>query len=370
MNILYFITGLGVGGGEIITRNLAHEIQKQGHKVTIVSLTGECMIEMPNDMEVINLRMSKRPISFLKTLWKAKELVKEKHPDIVHANMVHAVLFCRILRLIAKIKVLICTEHTNNIEGGLRMLMYRLTNTLSDYNSNVSQKATDHFVETKAFSKDNAHTIYNGIDLDKYKPNENARATIRNEYKIREDEFVFLNVGRLMPAKDHKNLFEAMSILKHKYDKIKLICVGDGDLKQQLTEELVKKGIDKDVILAGYKENTQDYYNASDCFVLSSRWEGFGLVLAEAMSCKLPTIATNCGGTAEVIQDDKYIVPSNNPTLLSEKMEEMMNMTKEDRCKLGETNKKKAEKFDIKNIARQWLEIYDDLSASRKTRGK
>lgn len=67
------------------------------------------------------------------------------------------------------------------------------------------------------------------------------------------------------------------------------------------------------VIFAGAHIHIEDYYSAADCFVLSSAWEGFGLVLAEAMAANLPVLTTDAGGCAEVVDDYEYVVPTHDP---------------------------------------------------------
>jgi glycosyltransferase involved in cell wall biosynthesis len=108
------------------------------------------------------------------------------------------------------------------------MFIYRITDFLLDFNSNVSESATNYFVEKKTFSKSKSLTVYNGIDLSKFKINYIARKDMREQYNVREKEFVFLNVGRLTLQKDHENLLKAFSFLIKYGLKAKLMIVGSG----------------------------------------------------------------------------------------------------------------------------------------------
>ncbi len=109
-----------------------------------------------------------------------------------------------------------------------------------------------------------------------------------------------------MPAKDHKNLLQAFKIVHEKNSNTKLICVGDGVYIKDIIAYSIELGLSDSVIFTGSKNNVVDYYNTADCFVLSSAWEGFGIVLVEAMACELPVISTDCGGIKEVVQDDFF----------------------------------------------------------------
>lgn len=360
MKILYCITGLGIGGAEAITIDMAKWMITAGHEVTLLYLTGKNKQSGRIDrrLQVIGLEMRKNPFSFIKAQQNGKHFIAQWQPDVVHANMVHANLFCRILRLHCKIPLLICTEHNKNIEGILRMWMYKFTDFLSDVNTNVSEEATSFFIQQKSFSAGKSKAVYNGIDLGRFIPYRECGLAIRKQYKIGKDDFLFLNVGRLVPAKDQRNLITAFHGLMEIYPNIKLLLVGDGELRKELEQYVKKLLLEKCVIFAGIQRQIVNYYNAADCFVLSSAWEGFGLVLAEAMSCGLPVITTDAGGCAEVVDDAEYIVNPRDTRALFLKMKQVYEMEVERRWELGMRNRQRAMCFDINRICKQWLDIY------------
>ncbi len=119
MKIAYFITGLGLGGAEVVTIGIANEMVKRGHRVALVYLTGENDHAERIDprIEVIGLRMRKTPAGLITAMKKARRIIRRFRPDVVHGNMVHANLFVRLLRLSVKVPYLISTEHNKNIEG-------------------------------------------------------------------------------------------------------------------------------------------------------------------------------------------------------------------------------------------------------------
>ena len=303
MRILYVITGLTIGGAETITVKLASCMQQLGHSVMILCLTGKQLVQTPNKIDVINLNMKKSPLGFIMALRNAKEIIKDFKPNVVHGNMFHANFFCRILREICPIHLLVCSEHSKNIQSKLRMFLLRITDGLCDITTNVSQEAVDYFIAKKVFRKHKSVAVYNGIDLSEFYKNRND--SIRKEFNISNYTFVFVNVSRIMPAKDHKNLLSAFRIVHNAYQNTKLICVGMGDLLDDVMAYAAELKLKNSVLFTGNRSDVSDFYNASDCFVLSSAWEGFGIVLAEAMACELPVISTDCGGTREVVQDCK-----------------------------------------------------------------
>lgn len=360
MNILYIITGLSLGGAEIVTINLANYFVKNGNNVMIMYLTGNNAhkTRINENIEVIGLKMAKNVYGFLSAQLEAHKIIKRFRPDVIHGNMVHANLFARLLRLHCCIPLLISTEHNKDIEGKLRMKLYWITDFLSDMNTNVSKEATEYFIKQKAFSPLKTQTVYNGIDLNRFIKNNISRKEIRTLYSINKEEFLFLNIGRLTPAKGQENLLMAFDIVHKKYANTKLIIIGEGKLKDRLQEKIQFLKLSNKVILAGAHQNIEDFYNAADCFVLSSEWEGFGLVLAEAMATELPVISTDSGGCAEVLNNTEFLTPTNNILALSSKMDVVYTMSIEQKRQLGIENRIQSSRFEINKIIQQWNEIY------------
>ena len=356
MNILYTITGLTLGGAETITVNLAHRMQQRGHTVAIMFLSGEQIVQIPNNITVYNLNMKKNPFGFIKVLFSARKIVKDFKPDVVHANMFHAIFFTRLLRLIAKIPKLICTEHSNNYHGKSRRFLEHTTDFLSDLNTNVSEQATQYFIDEGVFSKSKSIPMYNGVDLNRFIKNQEK--SLRSELGISDSDYVFINVSRFNEAKDHKNLINAFNIVHKKNQNTKLICVGDGELFETVKKQSEELCLTDSMFFAGKKFNTENYYNSSDCFVLSSAWEGFGLVLVEAMACELEVISTDCGGTKEILQNDSELIPIRNSEKLAEKMIEVMKHSEQERLENGKSNREKVKKFDLNLITEKWEELY------------
>jgi glycosyltransferase involved in cell wall biosynthesis len=367
MKIAYIITSMGVGGAEIITIDIANRMLDKGNGVLILYLTGQNLNQhrINKGITIVGLNMQKNPFSLIKSLFRAKKILKRFNPDIVHSNMYHANIFSRILRIFYRFKHLICSEHNCKIGVGIRqricLLVYQITRTLSDFDTNVSQEAVALFLKYKSFNKSKSSCMYNGVDLKNFYPNNKARKEIREIYNIADNEFIFLNVGRLTLAKDQKNLIEAFSLVSKEQKNIRLIIVGKGELEQELKNFVVQKNVSNLVIFAGNIKNVQDYYNASDVFILSSAWEGFAIVIAEAMACALPIITTDAGGTREVLNNKQFIVQIRNSLALCSKMKYMCSLTNEERKQIGSKNLNRSKLFNIDSITNKWLNIYEAL---------
>lgn len=357
MNILYVITGLGIGGAEMVTVNIANEMSKRGHKVSILYLVGTNMVShlIDNNITMIGGGMKKTPFSMIKLLFKANRYIKYFCPSVIHSHMFHANIFSRLLHLFNRSFLLITTEHSKNIEGKIRMLIYRLTDRLSDINTNVSREATDYFVACKAFAKGKSFTVYNGVCLGKFKKDISVRSEVRKQYGVSDNDFLFLNVGRLTEAKNQQCLIIAFSKFLNRHGAAKLMIVGEGHLRKQLEKLILEFNLQEKVFLVGAQSNIADFYSAANCFVLSSSWEGLPMAIIEAKAASLPIITTTAG---QEIVDKKFVVPINDPDLLMGKME-MLFLTPADVLEAeGEKNRIESTGFDIEMICNEWEGYY------------
>lgn len=359
MNILYVITGLGLGGAERVVVDLADQMAAIGHDVKIVYLKGDVIVKPENKkIELIYLGLEGIK-DFKKVFNKYKKVLISFKPQVVHAHMVHANIFARISRKFCPIPKLICTAHNSNEGGTIRMMAYQITNSLSDINTNVSMEATQIFKNLKAFDS-SAMTIYNGINLSKFEKQEIKKHPILNEINCL-DYKIILAVGRLNVQKDYPNLLKAISILKNTSDQLfKVVIVGDGD-QRSVIENLIKNlNLSSDVVLLGRRSDIPQLMSAADIFVLSSEYEGFGLVVAEAMACETFVVATDCGGVKEVMGGYGLMVKPQDSEALAAALLKALNMKIQDQ----EENNKNAllhiqENFDLNLIVKQWLNVYE-----------
>ncbi len=354
MKILYVITGLGVGGAEKVVAELADQMLKRGHQVKIAYLKGEAIVcPQSSEIELVYLGFENLK-SFRCAYQNYKKILENFQPDVVHAHMVHANIFTRVSRTFIPVPKLICTAHNSNEGGKLRMLAYKCTNHLSDLNTNVSNEASKSLIAKGAFNKNNLTTVYNGIDLKKFDRKDPI-------CKFNSNVINFICVGRFNEQKDYPNLFRAISLLKDKVPdlKFKFSIVGDGELRSDLEVLIESLNIKKYVELLGKRSDIPDLLNAADFFILPSKHEGLPTVVIEAMACHTFVIATDCGGSAEIMGNTGILVPIQNSQALSDAILHSLSIDMD----LVEINNKKARQrvenlFSLDRSINKWLELY------------
>ncbi|MDO6463670.1 glycosyltransferase [Pseudoalteromonas carrageenovora] len=334
MKILLVITGLGMGGAEHVVVNMADELFKKGYEVKIVYLTGSALVLPKNsNIEVIPLNMMGAK-SFVTSYFRLRSIVKRFKPDVIHSHMVHANILTRCLRLSLKVKKIISTSHSNNEGGKVRMFAYRITDKLANISTNVSEDAVNESIRRGGVKKGRMLSIPNGINTEKFFFNDESRSKIRNELNINHKK-ILLAVGRLTEAKDYPNLLNAIKLLKKQRTDFKLFIVGDGPLKSYLINMIEELNLADHVQLLGIRNDIPTLMSAADLFVLSSAWEGFGLVVAEAMACERLVVATDCGGVAQVVSPYGVLVKPRDSVSLSNAMNNSMNLSLDESAKIG-----------------------------------
>ncbi len=359
MKILFVVTGLSMGGAENQVVNLADELHTRGHHVTIAYIVEPATV-LPRsaDVDIISLGGDKSLVGVLRAYKNLVKLIDSINPDIIHSHMYHANIISRLARVLVKIPKLICTSHSNNEGGSLRMLLYRVTNSLGDLFTGVSKRAVLEYEAKQAVPKGKMVVMYNGIDADRFKFSQKSREHIREELGLGEKK-VFISVGRFHKAKDYPNLLRAYSMLLKEFNDVHLLIVGDGELREEIKRLIKELGIESFVTLLRVRRDIEDLLSASDLFVLSSAWEGFGLVVAEAMSCQRVVVATDCGGVLEVVGECGYLVEPENSYKLFESMRQAYLLDEKEFETKGKLARDRVlERYDLKSRVDKWEEIY------------
>ncbi|WKX74972.1 glycosyltransferase [Zobellia laminariae] len=172
------------------------------------------------------------------------------------------------------------------------------------------------------FPKENITVIYNGIDIDGFLSKE-----VKPLYRsINKNEVVLVNLGRLEAQKNQQFLILLASELKKRQVPFKLLIGGEGRLKEALQQQAKELNVSEDVLFLGFIEEPKNFIVSGDIFLLSSLWEGFGYVLAEAALCKKPVVAFDTSSNPEIVIQEKtgYLTKVNDVESFADKVEKLI----------------------------------------------
>ncbi len=353
MRILYLLTSLGIGGAEKQVVSLAERMAAKGHAVALVVLK-HADEEWPTKLPVLRLNIRKTPLGILRGLRFAKNFVTLFRPDILHSHTFPANLFTRLLRMMlcgqGAAPRVINTIHNVHEGGWHRMFLYRITDSMADQVTAVSAAAAERFVQLRAVAVSKMCVLTNGIDTEAFTPDRGRRKRVRDQM-LAGDDFIWLAVGRLAPAKDYPNLLRAFAQLR---PGSSLWLAGEGD-----SSYLQSTGAASGVRLLGLRRDIADLLDAADGFVLSSAWEGLPLAIGEAMAMEKPVVATDVGGVRELVGDAGFVVPARDSNVLAAAMLEVITLTEKERRTRGRDARERiVQQFSMTAKAEQWEEFY------------
>lgn len=181
--------------------------------------------------------------------------------------------------------------------------------------------ATRDYVLNLGADPEKVETIYNGVDLNRFRIAPKERTEIRKKLGIPQDAIVNTTVRRLVYKNGIDTLLESAKIALQKNPKIIYLVVGEGPDFEEVKTRVDKSSIGKNFILTGFIQDNElpSYYNAADFSILPSKsGEGLPLVGLEAMACGLPLISTDVGGIREIMNNSYgKIIPPNNPEAMA-----------------------------------------------------
>jgi len=208
--------------------------------------------------------------------------------------------------------------------------------------------------------------VPSGID---FSPFEEARDSdyLRRELGFAPDDYLVGIVAHLADHKGHKYLIEAADILKSRAPQIKLVIVGEGPLRMELGKLAKETRVEDIVYFLGFREDIPEILGSLDLFVLSSKLEGMGSSLLDAMASSLPIVATRVGGIPEVVRDGEtgLLVPPKHSDRLADAILKLYG-DRELARRLGQRGYELVHgKFSAAAMAGKIIDVYEDLARKK-----
>lgn len=341
------------GGTERVGSMLANGLAKAGYEIVLGSIScGEKpFFALNKEIEVVSLFNTKG-----RTLYRTpniinriRKLLKEEGIDTLIVVETMSVLFTLPATLGLPVKH-ICWEHFNfNSDLGrkgrrvARQLAARYCDsvvTLTERDKEYWLKGTKHKSQITAIANPCPFPVH--------------------DYGKQDDTKTVLAAGRLTYQKGFDLLLKAWIEVNQCMPDWKLKIVGEGEDRVKLNDFIRKNKLTESVELVGNTNNMSEYYKRAEIFCLSSRFEGFPMVLLETLAFGLPVVSFDCDtGPAEILENTgSILVPKSDVKKLANSLISMMN-DEEKRKKISSRSKVKAEIYQPKRIINQWISILE-----------
>lgn len=233
------------------------------------------------------------------------KLIDEMNADIVHTHDFRSNVF-GLLAARIRHKPVVSTVHgwiANDIKGKFYVAADKAILRFFDRVITVSER-TKGLIEKARVALAKITVIPNALTLERYLPNRSADA-FRRELNANAGTVLIANIGRLSPEKGQLEFLQAAQELVRERENVKFILIGIGPDRAKLERFVVENGLSEAVIFAGYRDDMINVYNGVNLVVQSSYTEGMPNVVLEALLMEVPVIATDVGGTAEIIEHER-----------------------------------------------------------------
>ena len=304
IKVLYIISSAEMGGSQQSLLMLVKNMSRDGFERVIVSsekgfLTDE-LVKLGERVIIIREKSRFGLLSLAKFVC----ILKKEKVDVIHlyASRVKAIvakLTCNIPVVerinMARDRRIFCPSYFRLIDNFMLRFVDRIIT--------VSKFLENSLVE-RGISRSKIITVYNGICYEKF-GDYSERDTMKKGFNIAETDFVIGTVCRLVKGKGIEYLFRAVAVILKSYPSAKLLVVGDGPMKKVLERLVIELNLDGKVVFTGVRKDVPKLFSIMDVFVLPSLYEALPNVVLEAHAAGVPVVATNVGGSPEVIIDNK-----------------------------------------------------------------
>jgi len=374
MRILHIISGLSIGGAEMMLYKLLSASDRNYFNPIVISLTD--FGTLGENIKLLNVPVYKMDMSagFLNPfkLWRFIKLIRKIKPDLIQGWMYYGNLAALLAKwfLPNHVPFLWNIRHTPDDlkkEKRLTALVIRLGAKFSShpdriiYNSKVS--AQKH--ELLRYDNKNKSIIPNGFNCEQFKPFDNAKSKLRHSLGLKKDTLLIGLIARYHTMKDHVGFLHSAGKLNKIYPEIHFVLVGQGvDKNNHLLIKLIEDlKIRKNIHLLGKRMDIDEITAGLDIACSSSSWgEGFSNAIGEAMACSVPCIVTDVGDSAWIVGETGIVVKSGDRKAFTDAMITLIKMGAEERLELGKLARNRIIKhFSINILVKQYENLYRDI---------
>ena len=364
--ILHSLVRVGSGGVEQRRLLLAKYLKSEDYSHAIICT--EAFGGLVEDFEKlgVNIYIVKKlssPFDIVSHC-QAIKIIKKVKPDIIHGAVFEGNLIASFSGFLSGVKNIILEETSHPVRRSKKgKLLFKYMSFLAKKVVAVSPAVEAFLHHELGLKKNKIVLINNGVDSAETVCS-NTRIEVRRSWGVSDDDFLFGAVGRVEDnVKRFSDIIDALHRSLISNQRLKLVIIGDGPDLNLLKEKVQSLNLSKNVIFLGYRSDVKSLYQCMDTLCLASTTESFGLVLAEAMSAGLPTIATRVGGVPFVVEDGQtgFIVAPYNVIQISEKMILLANDQKLARKMGGRGRLKACSEFSAERYTSDVALLYKSL---------
>lgn len=323
---------------------------------------------MVDRVHQLDMRQTLSPLRVAKEVMRLRRIISQELPDMVYCHSSFAGALGRLACMGLKVAVVynphgwaFNMQDKSNVLRIVFLLVERMLAKNTDRIVCISEAEYKSAINKGICSPGKLRVIMNGIRIaDVVQAEPVSRAALG----IKEDDYVVGMVGRLMPQKAPDIFIKAGKLIKEEIPQAVFIIVGYGDETEKV--ESYAKEYELKLVVTGWVDNAYSYLKTFDVAMLLSRWEGFGLSIAEYMAARKPVVATRVDAIPTLIEDGKdgLLVEVDSPEDVKTKVMYLYHHKEETEELKEKAYQKALRQFDIQRVAVQHIELFDDLGGA------
>jgi glycosyltransferase involved in cell wall biosynthesis len=353
--------------------HLAEGLAARGFKVDLVlaETKGAYLDTVPPSIRIVDLK-ARSPLLVSKTL-ALRRYLQQEQPSVLFSalDILSSATWARRLAG-SSTRIVMCVQtnlsqqfrdHQPNTIGRIRPKLVRLFYPWADAIVAASRGVADDVAQITGIPADTIRVIYNPVVTPAVL--EKMQQPVNHPWFATGEPPVILGVGRLVSQKDFPTLVEAFAIVRQQRSA-RLMILGEGEDRAKLEAQIRELGLQDDVALPGFAENPYAYMAQANVFALSSIFEGFGNVVAEAMAAGTAIVSTDCpSGPAEILDGGKYgkLVPVNDPAALADGILATLQAPI-----APEILRQRAQEFSVDRVVDQYIDMLANLTPQKALR--
>ena len=316
MKVLHITYDMRIGGTEQVIKNLIESADHESFDMSILCIESP-LGPFADDLIAKGIAitaLARTPGFDLKLIKQIRAHVKQHNIDILHCHQYTPWVYGALAALGTDAKV-IFTEHGRfypDSTSWKRKLINPWLHKITAATTAISQATKEALTRYEHIPANDIQVIYNGIAPLLIDPQKVAQ--LRQELNISPNTLCLGTIARLDPIKNHPMMLRAFRQVLDNGIDAKLLIVGDGEMRQTITELIAELKLEERVIMTGYQAKPHHYLALMDIYLLSSLSEGTSMTLLEAMSVGKPCLVTDAGGNPEIIEHMKngLVTPNDN----------------------------------------------------------
>lgn len=373
-HVAHVIGQLRTGGAErqLVNYLLAADRREFRHTAVCLSGRGE-LADLVESAGIPVVSMPVRTRTAPVSLWRFAAWLRREQVAVVHTHMYHAALWGRLAGRLARVPVLVTTEHGKELwKSRWQVAIDHELSRITARHIVVARDGLEIRRSRERIPAAKLALIPNGVPIPADPANDPGRRRVRAEFRLDESAPVIGAVGRIVEAKGYEFLFVALATLRPRFPALKCLLAGTGELRRALERRAGELGIADMVVWAGNRGDIPDVLAAMDIWVMSSVREGLPVALLEAMAAAKPIVATAVGGIPDAARHDSeaLLVPAADAEELAAAIGRLLG-DRELSDRLAHTARARAvAEYGIESVARRIEAVYrQELAARSEVRG-